>query len=177
MAVKGDAVKYGPLARALHMVSALLIITLIPLGVVMARIGEGSAKTTLLRVHVCIGLTVFALTLVRVVWSFLDDRPDEPSGLPDWRRRTRKGIHIGIYVTVLVMALSGITLLVGSGAGLNPFSLEPGLINNDLPQRTVHAIVSKLLLLLLVFHVVGVTSAQTRGDVIGRMGIGKGGRG
>lgn len=126
----------------------------------------------LYRVHVGIGLLVLLLTLTRIVWVFVGERPGEPDDLPVWRARMRKGIHIGIYTGILVLTLSGVTLLVGSGAGLNPFSLDPGVINNDLPQATTHWILSKVFVLLLIFHVAGVISYQKKkGDVVSRMGL------
>ncbi|RIK06111.1 MAG: hypothetical protein DCC49_11745 [Acidobacteria bacterium] len=163
---------YGKPARILHGVSALLIIAMIPMGIVMTRVGDGGLKTGLYRAHVAIGLVVLLLTLVRVVWVFVGDRPGEPPEMPPWRRRLRLGIHIGIYSGIFVLAISGIGLLIGSGAGLNPFSLDPGVINRDLLPATTHWVVSKLFIVLLVFHVAGVISYhRSKGDVLSRMGI------
>lgn len=170
--MEGTVEKYSTPARVLHGVSAVLILAMIPIGLIMTRIGEGGAETALYRAHVAMGLLVLLLTLVRIVWVFVGERPGEPHDLPAWRRRLRKGVHIGIYAGILALSLSGVTLLVGSGAGLNPFSLDPGVINNELPQAATHWILSKVFVLLLVFHVAGVISYQkAKGDVVSRMGL------
>ena len=169
--MKGTTESYGRLAQGLHWGSALLILVLIPIGVVMARIGEGAVQTFLYRAHVALGMVVLVLTLLRVVWRFIETTPTPPP-MPPWRLRLFKGVHALIYVSLFGLAVSGVVTLVSSGMTPFPPDVVPGNIEEELASLTAHKTVAYILTGLLVGHVAGVISYQLmKGDVMSRMGM------
>ena len=77
---------YSGIAQATHWLSALLILTMIPLGLIMTGIESDSGQQSLYQVHVGLGLVVLVLTATRLVTLVLN------AGSPH-RRGCRPGIR------------------------------------------------------------------------------------
>jgi cytochrome b561 len=173
--MKSTSTHYGRVAQALHWLSALFIIFLLPLGFLMQTVDEG-AKLMLYRTHVILGISVLLLTIARLVWHWFDESPKPPAGIKGNHLLLYQGIHWLLYIGMLVLTISGISLNVMSGLGEILSGAAPGPIPVDLsefPPSVVHGITSRVFIALFVVHVAGVISYQaTEGDVLKRIGIG-----
>ncbi len=127
--MKSTTLNYGRITQAFHWVSALLIFSMLPLGIVMTRIADGSAKTMLYRAHVTIGLIVLVLTVLRIVWAFIDQKPDVLPDMPPWRQFVLKAVHILLYLLLLVLAVSGVRMLLAAELGISPANVSPDAIS------------------------------------------------
>ncbi|MCP4418920.1 MAG: hypothetical protein GY805_20070 [Chloroflexi bacterium] len=164
--MKSTSTNYGTLARLLHWTSAILIIVLWIMGKIMTN-GE---VAQLYKLHVTIGLIVLVLTVVRIVWIFMDSRPDDLT-LAGWRKLAFTWNHRLILLISLLLGVSGVSILLLSGLGLSPANVAPDLIK-DVPPVFVHNLGSLLMLLLFVMHVAGILHYQFKeGDTLGRMGL------
>ena len=144
---------------------------MIPLGLVMHNLPDGTQKQVMYNVHVTIGLIVLAVTALRLVWLVLHRWPEPLPRLSTVRLKFLTGIHVFLYVALVVMLISGIAMILSRGQLPIPGAIEPESIAN-VPPRTMHDIFSKLLIIALVIHLVGVVDYQVRkGDTLGRMGI------
>lgn len=155
MAIKSSPTAYGNVAAGLHWLTALLIIALLVSGTVADNATEPAIKASVLTVHAPMGVTVLLLTLVRLFWWWrIDTRPPPLGGDPAWQERLAKAVHILLYLLILVMAASGISLFVLSGAGNILFGGAPGPLPGfaDFAPRIPHGIGAKVLLALLVGH-------------------------
>ena len=169
--MKRTTEKYGRLAQALHWISALLIIILWPMGFAMVRMADNATKTRLYQAHVAIGLIILILTIVRVIWHFMDTVPDLPEGLTPMNGKAFRWTHNLLYVFLLLMASSGIAMLLSSELGLLPGAVTPEAIA-DVPPRAGHSLFSKIFMLLFLAHVGGVVRHQlTKGNTLARMGV------
>jgi cytochrome b561 len=176
MALKSTSSQYGQVAIAIHWSSAAAVILTWLAGFAVAnavRPGEGGA---LLLAHIALGLIVFALTLLRILWWAVADRhPDAPADQPRWQARAARAVHLLLYVLLVLMATSGITTLVLSGA--LPLLLAGGPVPDfsDLIPRVAHGAMSRVLLALLVMHVGAVLYHQLvrRDRLLARMGVGR----
>ena len=163
--------QYNRLTQIIHWVSALLILSMIPLGLVMHNLPDGTPKQFMYNVHVAIGLIVIAVTVWRLVWLALHRWPDPLPGLSTVRLKFLTGTHVFLYVALVVMLVSGVAMILTSGLLPIPGTVRPEDIA-EVPPRTVHDIFSKLLIIALVIHLVGVVDYQLRkGDTFSRMGI------
>src|SRR5690606_36266160 len=71
----------------------------------------------LLIAHIVLGLSVFALTLLRIVWWLAaDDRPPLPADQPRPQQLAAKTVHALLYVILILMATSGVATVLSSGA-------------------------------------------------------------
>ena len=169
--MKGTAMTYGRLAQILHWLSAILILVLWPVGYYMANVANEVGKVSLYQLHVGIGLFILILTIVRVVWHFIDTVPEPPDGLSPGNARAFRWTHNLLYLITLLLASSGISMLLFSDAGFLPGTVLPEAIA-DVPPRIAHNILSRIFLILFVAHVGGVIRHQmTKGNTLARMGI------
>jgi len=80
--------------------------------------------------HVSSGLTVLALTVVRVAWRLLNDPPPYPAGMKPWERHTAHFAHFLLYAAMVLMPLTGWAILSahappGSRGAAAEFALMP----------------------------------------------------
>lgn len=174
MALKSSADRYGNVAIAIHWVSAVALIMLYVAGL-MADDAAEAARAPILRVHVVLGVTVLALTLLRIVWWIVaDKRPQPPPGEPGWRHMAARLTHLALYVVILVMAASGITTLILSGAipALMAGTALPAF--EGLAPRMVHGLLANVIVALVVVHTGAALYHQfvVRDRLLARMGIG-----
>ena len=98
---------YSPAQKALHWATALLILTLVPVGLTMTRLGEHPVAGTLYEVHKSIGLIVFGLALARVALRLVRGAPPLVPGLPAWQRAAAHGSHIALYILIVLVPVLG----------------------------------------------------------------------
>ena len=176
MATKSSSDRYGNVAIALHWSSAIAVILAWLAGFTVANALPAGQGGGLLLAHIALGLIVFALTLLRIVWWLAADRhPGAPAGQPRWQVLAAQGTHLGLYVLLLLMASSGTVTLLLSGA--LPLLLAGGPVPDfsDLVPRVAHGVMSRILLGLLVLHVGAALYHQTirKDRVLARMGVGR----
>jgi cytochrome b561 len=168
---------YTPTAIALHWAVALLICAAFPLGLYMQDLPLSPQKLRLVSYHKWIGVTVFVLALVRLVWRLTHPAPPLPASVPAWQRRAAAIAHAALYALMLAVPLSGWLMSSAKGVptvwlGLIPL---PDLIGKDegLGQalRTVHAALNYALLALVLAHVGAALKHRfvDRDDVLARM--------
>jgi cytochrome b561 len=177
MTLRGSAERYGSVAIVLHWLSAALIIALLAAGFVSANTADPATKAAILRLHAPTGVLVLALTLLRLVWWLAFDRRPAPlADLPPLQDKAAGAVHGMLYVTVLVLAGSGVALMALSGA--RPILM--GEVKAALPDfwtyppRYVHAAMAWLLALLLATHVAAALHHQLvrRDHIMRRMRFG-----
>lgn len=176
MAWKSDTRRYGGLRIALHWVSAAAILALLPLGFIAAHTPRLEVRADLLRAHVPLGVLAFALTLVRVGWLLFDKRPRDPIGQPRWQTYSAHAVHRLLDLAVIVMGVSGIGLMILSGAAAVLFFGAPGPLPHfpDFKPLLVHGMAAFALIGLLGLHSGAAIYHQfgRRDRLLARMGVG-----
>jgi cytochrome b561 len=175
MAVKSTSTHYGSVAIAIHWLSALAVILTFVAGFVVANIAPPAQQAPILVTHIVLGSIVFVLTLLRIVWWVAADKhPKPPSDQPRWQRVTANVVHGALYLILVLMATSGITTIVLSGALPTILSGGPVPDLSDLIPRIAHGVMSKMLLALFAVHVGAALYHQLirRDHLLARMGVG-----
>lgn len=155
MSWKGTADRYGLVAIAIHWVTAAAILALFGLGFAAANASDPALKAALLRGHVPLGAAVFVLTLIRLLWWALDRRPDPLPGLPSWQERSERLVRAGLYTLIIVMGVSGIGMMIASGAPAVLFFGAPGPLPDfwNFAPMYGHFTAAILLLGLAILHI------------------------
>jgi cytochrome b561 len=96
---------YTPAARFLHWATAALLLLLFGLGVSMTRWVPDEQKIRVYSWHEWVGLTVFALTAIRLMWTLTHPAP--PLTLGAGERIARRIVHGGIYAVLLTQPIVG----------------------------------------------------------------------
>ena len=107
---------YGRVARWLHWSIAALVIANIVLGLFHDGLG---ALFPAMPLHKAIGITVLALTFVRIGWRLGHAPPPLPAAMPGWEKGAARAAHLAFYALLLILPLSG---WVMSSAGTYPLT-------------------------------------------------------
>lgn len=103
--------RYTAVAIVLHWAIAIAILLMIPLGWWMGDQAEAGVVTDgvfqAFQFHKSIGLTVLALSLVRLGWRLANPPPALPPHMPAWERMVAKATHWAFYALMIAMPLTG----------------------------------------------------------------------
>ncbi len=150
---------YTRTAIALHWLIAALIFVAFPLGLYMAELPLSPTKLKLYNYHKWIGVTVFALVLLRLLWRATHTPPPLPTSIPPWQQRASHAVHALLYVLMLAAPLSGWLMSSAKGFQTVWFGVLPlpDLIGKDKALgewlTEVHEGLNFTLLALVLFHV------------------------
>lgn len=109
--MESRAQRYTAVAIVLHWAIAAAILFMIPLGFWMHEEAEHGNVTnglfTAYQLHKSIGLTVLALSLVRLAWRLMNPPPPLPEHMPGWEKFVAKATHWAFYALIIAMPLTG----------------------------------------------------------------------
>lgn len=117
MALKSDATHWGSLAKFFHWAVVLLILVQGVLGLVMVEMPKRPSVIAYYSFHKSLGLTIFALAVLRLVWRLFDARPREVA-MPRWQALGARLGHALLYALIFAVPLSG--WLFDSASSLRP---------------------------------------------------------
>lgn len=147
--------------RLIHWASAALIIGTLTLGATMVQLVQDAAERfDLTQTHKSIGVTVLALTLLRLCVRIATSAPP-PTALPAYMLTAAKAAHRVIYALLVVMPLSGWLMTTTTpirvptvifGLFELPYPLAPDLLTYQL-AHAVHVTAAISLAALIVLHV------------------------
>lgn len=101
-----DMLTYDRFAATLHWLTAAMVIALIALALGGEPLEEALGFRTIL-VHKSLGMTVFFLTLLRLVWRLGHKAPPLPVSTPVWQKGAAHVMHAVIYLALLGLPLLG----------------------------------------------------------------------
>lgn len=176
MRLKSDDHRYGAVAVAMHWLTALAVLGLLGSGLVMADIDDAVAKAALVKTHAAAGVFVTLLTLLRIAWwLFADRRPEKPQGASAWQTRAATLVHRLFYVVILMMGVSGMAMLMLSGAASVLATGQGTLPDFSLyAPRGPHGAGAWFMMALIAAHVGAALYHQfiRRDRLLARMGLG-----
>ena len=154
MSIKSTELRYGFVAILLHWTTAVLILVLILSGFRADGMTDSVAKAGVLSLHVPLGISVFLLTLLRLVWWRVADRKPAPLPMPRWQDRSAHAIHVLFYVVILGMGASGMAMLALSGAAPILFGESSVALPDfhDFGPRAPHGLGAMVLVAMFVLH-------------------------
>ena len=100
--------RYGPVTQALHWTTAILVVA----GYIYGPGGSEQRVYSIARefdrqLHETLGVCVFALAVMRVLWRMVDTQPDPPL-VPRWIDIVAKATHWGLYLLLFALPASAI---------------------------------------------------------------------
>ena len=175
--VATDLERYSRVAIALHWAIALLVVANLFLGFYHEAFGRG-AVAWLMWFHKATGMTVLALTVVRILWR-LSHRPPAPDPLlKRWEVGLASAVHWLFYAALIAIPLTGWMLSSSSNRATSFFGLFdiaplPVSRSEDAHElfEELHEIFAKLTIGLIILHVLGAAKHHFEGHrhLIGRM--------
>ena len=179
----GPGNAYGTVAIGLHWLVAAGAIAAFGVGFTMVDLPFSPARLTRFSIHKWIGVSVFAVMLMRLTWRLGHAPPPMPMALPRWQVALAHAVHALLYALLLAIPLTGWLYSSASGVPTVPFGVSalqlPDLVERDKALadllRFIHRTLNYSLATLVGLHVAGVLVHQfTQGPgVLSRMLPGK----
>jgi cytochrome b561 len=104
---------YSAVAITLHWLIALGILTNIGLAWYFGTL-KGAEAIPPIQLHKSIGITVLALTLIRIGWRLTHAAPELPAHMATWEKWAAKSLHFVLYLLMLGLPLSGWAMVSAS---------------------------------------------------------------
>jgi cytochrome b561 len=151
--------RYGAIAQALHWLIAALVLVMFGLGWTMTDLPLSQRKFDLYQQHKWLGITIFALAVVRLGWRLGHPPPPLPAAMSAWQQAAARTSHALLYG--LLLAQPAIGFLQSNAAnfpvvwwGVLPL---PALLGADEALGEIllalHVWTSRLLLAVVLVHV------------------------
>ena len=171
--------RYDAVAMLFHWVTAALMIFMILIGETLMEMGEDAGSTFGPSLHVSIGVTILALTLLRIIWRLTHPAPAHPASMKAHERAAAGAVHGLFYLLLLGLPLSG-WLAFGEFVSEEPamaavrvFGAYPLPASPDWGESAedIHEAGSKIAMALTALHVLAALKHQfiDRDGTLGRM--------
>lgn len=148
--------RYHPALAALHWLLAVLLIAMLAGGTLSLKVvpNASAEKLNLLRVHMAIGGSILLLMVVRLGIRLTTEHPAAATTGNALLDALAPWVHWILYALVFTMAGSGVGMAALAGLPDIVFNATGNLPANfnAFPQRVVHGIVAKLLMLTIALH-------------------------
>lgn len=128
LGLNNEPERYGRVSRALHWITAILFIALIPMGIFGSMIPLNAWLIShYFVVHKTIGTLALVLLVVRLLWNRRSKRPEMDATLKPAERRWAHRVHIALYVLMIAVPVTGyvMTSLHGYGTYLFAWEIPP----------------------------------------------------
>src|SRR6516164_473812 len=149
---------FDPVIRSLHWLTLFLVATVFVLAFAIDFAPTKEGAVTLTQLHRSFGMTVWVVTLGRVVWRQFSRFPNWPSDMPQLMRFAAHWSEYALYALLLIQPILGILHTDAHGDRVTLFFLGqlPALIGRARPLARqlleVHEMVGLLLLGLIALH-------------------------
>lgn len=158
MSLKNPSDRWGGVSQLLHWTTVVLILVIAYIGLTMGDLPNGPDKIKTYALHKSIGLTILGLVVLRVLWRLAAGAPHPVPGTPRWQERIASLTHLGIYVLLFAIPISGWVVNSSAGFPLQWFGLVnlPDIVaeSHDLHEAAeeAHELMFWLLALMVAAH-------------------------
>jgi len=166
--------RYSTVAIVLHWLIALAIVLQI---ILAGRMGGPHTPQVfaVTQLHKSIGITILLASLLRLAWRLIHPPQPMPATLAPWERTLARATHLGFYVVIIAMPLTGWLMVSASRIqiptllyGVVPWPDIPGIAGLTPASKKVwqaigengHGLIAKLIYVLLALHVAGALKHQ-----------------
>lgn len=182
----GLSARYTPVAIVLHWVLGLTILGMFGMGLYMTELSFSPWRLKLYNWHKWAGVTLLALSLLRLVWRLTHRPPALPQvvslGMPLWQTRAYHATHHLMYVLFFAVPLIGWAYSSAAGfpiVWLGQFPLPDLLpVNKELADqiKPLHELAAWALVALAGLHIAAALKHQLidRDGLLQRMLPGRG---
>ena len=150
---------YGLISKIFHWITAAALFIQIPLGFYLVDLDFGEKRITIESVHVVLGLSIFYLVLLRLIFKLFNPTPRLRNSIFPGQKFIAIMNHIFLYLSVFTITVSGALKKLFNGERLDLFFFNFSIKDNfDLAELfyEIHIISNYTLIALISLHVMAV---------------------
>ena len=166
MGLRNTDHRYGEITKTFHWITALLILTAIPLGLIANRMGISpetlALKAQLFSLHKTVGIAAFFVGVARVLWAMSQQKPASLNAERPMESFLAETVHWLLYASLIIVPLSGWlhhAATSGFAPILWPFGQGLPLVakSETLAQffSAWHYVFTKVLAVTVILHIAG----------------------
>ena len=156
MRLRNNLTEYGLISKTFHWISAAVLIIQIPLGFYLVDLDFGERRITIENIHVTLGLGIFYLTLLRLLYKIFNPTPPLKNSIFLGQKIIAKLNHLFLYISILIITISGALKKLYNGEILDMFFFDLEIKDNfELAEifYEIHIIANYTLIILIAFHI------------------------
>ncbi len=177
MTVGHAAAIYSTPARVLHWIIAVIVITMIPLGIAMSNAESGPVQDFMFKLHLSLGTTLLPLVALRIIWRLTHSPPPLPADIPAIQKLAASSTHFLLYLTLVIQPVLGWIATSAYRAPITVFGLFdlPPIWPENRGQSDqlffVHRNIGIIMAALILAHIAGALFHQfvRRDNLLARM--------
>jgi len=130
-----------------------------PLGFYLVDLDFGTERINLENIHITIGLSIFYLVILRLLYKSLNPTPKLGPSVFTGQKFLAKLNHVLLYVTILSITISGILKKLFNGETLTIFYKKIQIQDNfELGELfyDIHVVSNYVLIGLIIIHILAV---------------------
>ena len=159
MRLTNSLAEYGSISKIFHWLSAAVLLIQIPLGFYLVDLDFSEKRLTIESIHVILGLSIFYLTLLRLIYKLFNPTPSLGNNIFPGQRLIAKLNHILLYLSILIITTSGALKKLFNGEMLDLFLYDIEIKDNfELAELfyEIHILGNYTLIVLISLHVFAV---------------------
>jgi len=117
-----NSVRYGAVVQAFHWLTVVLIVVLLWTGW-GADVEADEPGNSAFFWHSSLGVLVVTLALARLLWRFFTSAPSLPASMRRGQRAFARAVHIGLYVLLFALPVTGWLVASAEGGTVSFFGL------------------------------------------------------
>ena len=159
MRLTNNITDYGLISKIFHWLSAAVLFVQIPLGFFLIDLDFGEKRLTVESIHVLLGLSIFYLTLLRLIYKLFNPTPLLSSSIFSGQKLLAKLNHIFLYLSIFTVTVSGALKKLFNGEMLNLFLFDLEIKDNfELAELfyDIHILSNYTLIALISLHIFAV---------------------
>ena len=159
MALTNNLTEYGSISKIFHWLSAAVLLIQIPLGFYLVDLDFSEKRLTIESIHVLLGLSIFYLIVLRLTYKLFNPTPSLSNSIFPGQRMLAKLNHIFLYISILIISISGALKKLFNGEILDLFFLNLEIKDNfELAELfyDIHIVANYCLIALISLHILAV---------------------
>ena len=156
MGLSNNLTEYGSISKIFHWLSAAVLIIQIPLGFYLVDLDFSEKRLTIENIHVILGLSIFYLTLLRLIYKLFNPTPSLGSNIFPGQGLIAKLNHVLLYISILIITISGTLKKLFNGESLYLFLFDIEIKDNfELAELfyNIHILSNYTLIFLISLHI------------------------
>ena len=156
MRLTNSLTEYGTISKIFHWLSAAVLVIQVPLGFYLVDMDFSEKRITIESIHVTLGLSIFYLTLLRLIYKTFNPTPTRQNNIFPGQKIIAKLNHIFLYISILAITISGALKKLYNGEELDVFFFNLEIQDNfELAEifYEIHIIGNYTLIALITLHI------------------------